>query len=60
MSSEGTSTRKLPTFTQWKQTGEDEIEQVEIGPCGGARDPDAGLLTFGGPVFQKEHRIAVK
>lgn len=44
--SEGTSTRKLPTFTKWKQKGEDEIEEGEIGPGGGARDPDAGLSSF--------------
>lgn len=45
-SSERTSTRNLPTFTKKKQTEVEEIEELEIGPGGGARDPDAGLSSF--------------
>lgn len=62
MFSEGMSTRKLPTLTKKEQTGQEETEEVEIGRGGGARDLMLVflLLTFGGPVFQKEHWIAVK
>lgn len=46
MFAEGTSTRKLPTFTKEEQTGEEETEEVEIGRGGGARAPDACLSSF--------------
>lgn len=46
MFAEGTSTRKLPTFTKKEQTGEEETEEVEIGRGGGARDPDVRLSSF--------------